>query len=118
MHFRLRHAKEFTVTEEHVALLRHAYVSWEDCEFGAPSIDCKRPYGNSDVLVDIAEVIGIPVPDFDEDENWSATDEQRMRLVHAETQVALQIFLVTGRMETGNYVRDQYGRLTWRKVES
>ena len=52
---RMRNVTEFTVTEEHLKLLRRAYVDWEDCEFGAPAIDCKRPYGNSDVIADIGE---------------------------------------------------------------
>lgn len=33
----------FTLTDEHLTLLRAAYIGWEDCEFGAPAIDCKRP---------------------------------------------------------------------------
>ena len=35
--------KKFEVKLEHLKLLKRAYVRWEDCEFGAPSIDCKRP---------------------------------------------------------------------------
>ena len=31
--------KRFTLTEEHLKLLRHANVRWDDCEFGAPAID-------------------------------------------------------------------------------
>jgi hypothetical protein len=49
---------EFTVTEDHLKLLRRAYIGWDDCEFGAPGIDPKRPYGNSDVIGDIAEILG------------------------------------------------------------
>jgi len=33
---------EFQLTEQHVTLLRNAYVNWDDCEFGAPAINCKR----------------------------------------------------------------------------
>ena len=46
----VRNATRFTVTDEHLRLLRRAYVSWDETEFGAPEIDCKRPYGNSDML--------------------------------------------------------------------
>jgi hypothetical protein len=42
---------------EHLALLKHAEWSWNDCEFGAPSMDPKRPYGNSDVEDDLAELL-------------------------------------------------------------
>ena len=50
--------KLFELTEEHIKLLRQMCVSWDDCEFGAPAIDCKRPYGNSDVYSDIAKILG------------------------------------------------------------
>jgi hypothetical protein len=35
------------------------YITWDDCEFGAPACDCKRPYGNSDVYGDMAEILGL-----------------------------------------------------------
>ncbi len=49
--------KKFEVKLEHLKLLKRAYVRWEDCEFGAPSIDCKRPYGNSSVVEDMFEIL-------------------------------------------------------------
>ena len=60
---KIRNVTEFTVTDEHLKLLRGAYVGWDDCEFGAPAIDCKRPYGNSDVIADIAEILEVPDDD-------------------------------------------------------
>ena len=44
----------FEVKEEHLALLRKMSVGWHDCEFGAPEIDPKRLFGNSNVLQDVA----------------------------------------------------------------
>jgi hypothetical protein len=44
-------------TEDHLRALRAAAWSWNDCEFGAASMDPKRPYGNSDVLDDLAELL-------------------------------------------------------------
>jgi hypothetical protein len=35
--------KTFTVTKEHLILLQNSYTSWDYCEFGAASIDPKRP---------------------------------------------------------------------------
>lgn len=49
-------ATRFALTDQHLTLLRSAYVRWEDCEFGAPAIDYKRPYGNSDVVGDMAMI--------------------------------------------------------------
>jgi len=40
-------------------LLRSANLSWDDCEYGAPQIDPKRPYGNSNVPDDIREKLGM-----------------------------------------------------------
>ena len=49
---------EFIITKEHIKLLRKSYWRFEDCEYGAPAMDCKRPYGNSDVAGDIGEILG------------------------------------------------------------
>jgi hypothetical protein len=48
---------EFTLTENHLKLLQKMWVGWSTCEFGAPEIDPKRPYGNSDVIGDIHEIL-------------------------------------------------------------
>jgi hypothetical protein len=56
----IRDVREFTVTDEHLRLLRRAHVFWDEAEFGAPSIDPKRPYGNSDVRGDMAEILDVP----------------------------------------------------------
>lgn len=58
--------QRFTVTSEHLKLLRRANITWDSREFSAPAIDCKRPYGNSSVYSDIAEILGIK-PSNDED---------------------------------------------------
>lgn len=45
------------ITEYHIALLQRAYFRWEDGgEEEVPSMDSKRPYGNSDVLGDLQEI--------------------------------------------------------------
>jgi hypothetical protein len=43
--------------EDHWTLLGRAFWDWDDCEFGAPSIHPKRPYGNRDVEGDLAELL-------------------------------------------------------------
>lgn len=103
--------QQFTVTDEHIKLLRAANVGWEDCEFGAPSIDCKRPYGNSDVHADIAEILSItPIVSDDRGAKFSNEQTDRMDVLHKETKTALQIFLATGEMKAGRYVADNYDR--------
>lgn len=49
---------EFLVTYDHIQLLSSSYVYWDDCEFGAPGIDPKRPFGNSDVEKDYEDITG------------------------------------------------------------
>lgn len=44
-------------TADHVALLQSCYWDWNGDEFGAPSMDPKRPYGNSDVENDLAALL-------------------------------------------------------------
>lgn len=44
-------------TADHATLIAAAYWQWNDCEYGAPEIDPKRPYGNSDVEGDLAELL-------------------------------------------------------------
>jgi hypothetical protein len=88
----------FHLKEHHLKLARAMYVGWQDCETGAPEIDPKRPYGNSDVAPDVAEIIGKPWPDSDElseraYERKVAEVEPRMMAIHHEMQVALQILL-------------------------
>jgi hypothetical protein len=42
-------------TVDHLTLLSQSCWDWNDCEFGAASMNPKRPYGNSDVEDDLAE---------------------------------------------------------------
>jgi len=108
----VRDASTFTMTNDHLTLLRNACVEWQDCETGAPAIDPKRPYGNSSVGCDVAEILGWK-PDGDDD-GPDYYSEHQLRLasqLHRETETALQIILTTGRMQMGVYrATENYGR--------
>jgi hypothetical protein len=108
--------REFEVTEEHLKLLRSAWVGWDDCEFGAPAIDPKRPYGNSDVIADIGKILGVRpnVRDSWGDDVFSEETEDRLRRLHKETQTVLQIALATGRFEAGVYAVPDFSN-AWAK---
>src|SRR5260370_27528521 len=56
----LNGATEFTVTEDHLKLLRHTSdLYWDPGEgYGAPFINPKKPYGTSNVLQDVTEIVG------------------------------------------------------------
>ena len=117
----IRGVREFTITGEHLRLLRSGYVTWQDAEFGAPSIDPKRPYGNSDVYGDIAEILGVPRSEWD-DEDLGAVPDVAWRFVrlHVETGLALQIALATGEFRTGRYVRydEMVSTCRWRRADA
>lgn len=105
---------EFELTEDHLLLLRNAYVSWEDCEFGAPVIDCKRPYGNSFVEGDICEILGWESEEEDlyDDENLRAWCSR----IHRELEYALQIVLQHG-LQPGVYGRTDKYSSEWELLE-
>lgn len=106
--------KTFTITEDHLKLARRMYVGWQDCEFGAPEIDPKRPYGNSYVYGDIAEIVGIQ-PSQNEDEPFTEEQRARMNLLHKGMKHVVQIALHVGKLEVGNYEGAEYGN-EWRKL--
>lgn len=110
----------FTVTQQHIDLLRNASVRWNDVEFGAPGIDPKMPYGSSmDIYGDIAKILGIrPVPHECaecEDEFYYPDQIDLMERLHRETLPVLQIVLDTGVMQPGVYENVDYG--AWKRVE-
>lgn len=111
----LDYATDFNLTEEHLTLLRNACVGWGDGDYGAPEVEPKRPYGNSDVQNDVAKVLGW---------TWDGSGMPyaiawRADQLHAETALALQICLSVGRFEAGRYERDAgFGRRPWRRVEA
>lgn len=84
-------AKRLVICKAHLDLLARANVGWEASEFGAPGLDPKRPYGNSDVYRDLGEIVGVRPP-VGEDEH---TDEQRavLRAVHEQMRDVLQILV-------------------------
>ena len=116
----MRFPRRFTFTEQHIALLRHMYVDWRDAEAGAPEIDPKRPYGNSAVEDDVAEILGVPRINEPENEDESDARELQDRdllALHEQTATALQIVLNTGEFRPGVYERpDEYDTRTWRRI--
>lgn len=106
----------FELKEEHIKLLRNANVMWNDCEFEAPAIDCKRPYGNSNVYRDIARLLGIKGIIIDGEEKFSQDQIDLMYKLHKETETALQIILVTGEFIPGDYIADEI-KDNWKRRE-
>lgn len=114
---------EFNVSEDHLKLLKGMSWEWWDCEFGSPSVDCKRPYGNSGsrVYSDIAEILEIPrviVEDEEgEEEEWYTEKQlEYMYSRHRETETYLQILFQFGEIPSGKYKRKALWE-DWEKVE-
>lgn len=112
------HKQFFTLTDEHIKLLRHSYVDWWDCETGAPAIDPKRPYGDSGVENSMHEILTGEVIGCIHSKRDELTEEEISYYIklHKVTKIALQVVLATGKFETGTYECDKYS-INWRKVE-
>ena len=111
----------FKLTKAHIELLRNSCVDYYDwVEFGAPAIDPKRPYGNSDVYADIARILKIKgKKTLDGDIDFTENQYILMDKLHQETAIALQIILSTGKFKIGTYVKkDEYDTRSWYKVKS
>ena len=104
----------FVITEEHIKLIKRAYTGWNDCEFTSPGMNCKRPFGNSDVFMDMAEILGIsPINDYGE---YSTKDIDYMLKLYEELEIVLQIMFRTLQLTTGTYETEQYMQ-EWKKVK-
>lgn len=82
---------EFLVVHDHIQLLSNSYTYWNDCEFGAPGIDPKRPFGNSDVEEDYEEITGKPYND----------------VVYKQLETCLQILIDNLSIHAGLYRYDK-----------
>ncbi len=123
---------KFEIKQEHLKLLKNFYINWDTCEFGVPTIDSKRPYGNSNVYQDMLNILGLEeirngVFNFKlQGQKWilkgedkcnlylDGADEENLKVIlwklHRETKIALQICLVIQRFEMGIYEADKYSR--------
>lgn len=103
----------FELKPEHVALLRRAYVGWQNCETGAPEIDPKRPYGNSSVPPDVWEIVN----GRELERELTMPEEKAMYDLHRQTETALQVVLATGSFEPGVYEGPRWGSGPgWRRI--
>jgi len=110
----------FTITKDHLNLLKEMYTGWNDMEYGAPSIDPKRPYGSSyNVEQNIAEILGWKMfEDADEEKHLSKEQYELAQKLHQETEQVLQICLCTQSFEEGTYERkEDYHEKSWKKIK-
>lgn len=98
----------FLLTGNHLLLLRRLAIDID----GGPFIDQKRPYGNSDVLGDIAEILHLP--GRDENGEYPEGQEALMECFHREMGTVLEIIFRTGRIEAGMYRKKSWNE--WEEV--
>jgi len=93
----MREISGIKITESHIKLINRMRIGWEVVNgVGAPIVEGKRPYGNSDIAYDVLEIIGIPYDGGNE-----ALEEFALRL-HRETEEVLQRLVRIVRLEDFN----------------
>lgn len=111
---------KFELTENHIKLVLHFYIEENnEAYYGAPQVDIKRPYGNSDVYNDVARIIGIePITTIDEDKVLTKEQGEIVKKIHKEMSTALQIILCTRSFIPGTYEQtSEYNTLSWKLVK-
>ena len=99
-------SQTFRLTADHIELLRSMYVGWNNGETGAPEIDPKRPYGNSDVAADIHELLTGAHAHVEE---LTEEEQEKYLALHRETESALQVFLNNAWIKPGVYTKEWMG---------
>lgn len=108
---------KFELTNQHIKLLNRFVVNWSNCEYGAPEINPKRPYGNSFVEGDIAEILGIDGEVKDDGEKLLSDKQQdELYKIHLETKLALEIVLQFGEAKIGEYFRKRWIGGKWERI--
>ena len=105
--------KLFELKDEHIKLITSSYISWNEGynSFGAPTIDLKRPYGNSDVEGDVHYILSGEQLEGELD----FITLNHYKQLHKETETALQIILRNKSFETGVYKYTFIGD-KWEKI--
>lgn len=128
----------FIVTKFHIALAKRTFFTHYANE-NAASVDQNRPYGNSDIMEDLAEIyLETLVDDYDgKPEIVRTEDEQELILIlgdrvirrgdeltellnktQAEMVKVYQILTSNLGIREGEYIQTrQYDALSWRHVE-
>lgn len=132
-------AERFTVDKIHLALAKRLYISSSGNAYGdAPSVDQKRPYGNSDVLGDLKEIYaateGLEIVNIEDggtlvlsgDRVISRGDgtgdplsdvESLLQRYHRDMTTVLQILLQNLSISEGVYERESPYGGHWARVE-
>lgn len=97
----------FILKEEHLTLLSAGFFEFDgSCEFGSVGLDCKRPFGNSDVIGDMAKILGYKQ---NEDGKVPEKQEDEMIRLYQELGTAMNVIFSTKSFKLGKYkCKDKY----------
>ena len=109
-------APRFTLTLAHLKLLRQANIQWIDLEWGAPGIDPKRPYGNSDCEMSIAEILGWPLVVTRAGADITPEQSAKAQELHKQMKDALAVFLRCATMLPGDFAASAYSQ-DWKEAK-
>lgn len=99
----------FEITDDHLTLLQATEWHYSDCEFGAPAIDPKRPYGNSSVETDLAELLIPGFKEMSDDDQAAELDDGWLVRTHRELVTVLTIATSARSFAPGIYQRTAEG---------
>lgn len=98
----------FRVNEKHIKLLKNMYVTWNCSCFGAPTVEPKKPYGNSRVYEDMRKILDLGKNNEDGELNLSDKEVEELSELHHEMEIVLQILLYNCSIEPGVYINPGY----------
>lgn len=106
----------FTVTNDHIILLRNLSPEWMEGETGAPHISPSHPFGNEnyngEVAYDVAAILEIEPDAFGD---LSSSDYMRCARIYRELEYAFAILLRNLSIEEGVYERESVYSKNWVK---
>jgi hypothetical protein len=107
---------QFTITQNHLLLLNRFFINdyKDDNEI---AVNTKRPFGNSDYLDDICEILGFKQVEVNFQEMYLTKDLEYAGKIFSELATALQICLVRLKFEEGVFEKkNEYENRSWEVV--
>lgn len=115
--------EKFTLTEDHLKLAKRSHFGHDTnwFQFGGAAVGQKRPYGNSDIVGDIIEILG-----WSDEKEWNEEDgywsfnkqvEEKALAIHSEMATVFQIAACTLSWCAGVYeCENDCDQLSWRRI--
>jgi len=96
---------EFTLTSDHVRLLRQLRVVWVSVEAGAPVVDIEMPFGSKEIHRDVARILGHPgvFPAPPSGTPRGRAGQMEVAELPAGLLEAVEILLDAGKLRPGSY---------------